>query len=121
MLRKATQEYRVKLVWLQFDEFDFAYKKCKGVRSYNPSPKTQKSALEAAAKLINAAKKPFIVWGQGVILGKAEEELKALVEKAGIPAAWTIMGASALDTDHPLNVGMVGMHGNYGPNLLRGR
>lgn len=102
----------------QFEEFDFSYKKCKGVRSYNPTPKPKTEAIEAAAKLINGAKKPFIVWGQGVILGKAEEELKALVEKAGIPAAWTIMGASALDTDHPLNVGMVGMHGNYGPNLL---
>jgi acetolactate synthase-1/2/3 large subunit len=102
----------------QFEEFDFSYKKCKGVRSYNPTPKPKTEAIEAASKLINGAKKPFIVWGQGVILGKAEEELKALVEKAGIPAAWTIMGASALDTDHPLNVGMVGMHGNYGPNLL---
>lgn len=68
--------------------------------------------------MINGAKKPMIVWGQGVILGRAEEELKTLVEKAGIPAAWTIMGASALPTSHPLNVGMVGMHGNYGPNLL---
>ncbi|AYN68196.1 biosynthetic-type acetolactate synthase large subunit [Euzebyella marina] len=102
----------------QFDEFEFSYKKCTGVRSYTPVPKPDPKALEAAADLINAAKKPMIVWGQGVILGKAEEELKALVEKAGIPAAWTIMGASAIDTDHPLNVGMVGMHGNYGPNLL---
>lgn len=102
----------------QFDELEFSYKKCKGVRSYNPVPKPDNNAVKEAAKLINAAKKPFIVWGQGVILGKAEEELKAVVEKAGIPAAWTIMGASALDTDHPLNVGMVGMHGNYGPNLL---
>ncbi len=102
----------------QFDEFEFSYKKCTGVRSYTPVPKPDPKALEAAADLINAAKKPMIVWGQGVILGKAEEELRALVEKAGIPAAWTIMGASAIDTDHPLNVGMVGMHGNYGPNLL---
>lgn len=102
----------------QFEEFDFSYEKCTGVRSYNPSPKPSTNAINAAAELINSAKKPFIVWGQGVILGKAEEELKALVEKAGIPAAWTILGASALDTEHPLNVGMVGMHGNYGPNLL---
>lgn len=102
----------------QFEEFDFSYKKCTGVRSYNPTPKPDMDAIKAAADLINAAKKPFIVWGQGIILGQAEEELKALVEKAGIPAAWTIMGASALDTGHPLNVGMVGMHGNYGPNLL---
>lgn len=102
----------------QIDEFDFVYKKCTAVRSYNPYPKPDIKAIETAAELINTAKKPFIVWGQGVILGKAEEQLKTLVEKAGIPAAWTIMGASALDTDHPLNVGMVGMHGNYGPNLL---
>ena len=102
----------------QFEEFEFSYKKCEGVRSYNPTPKPSKESIEAAAKLINDAKKPFIVWGQGIILGKAESELKALVEKAGIPAAWTIMGASALDTDHQLNVGMVGMHGNYGPNIL---
>lgn len=102
----------------QFEEFEFSYEKCMGVRSYNPNPKPSTEAISAAAEMINAAKKPFIVWGQGVILGKAEEELKALVEKAGIPAAWTIMGASALDTAHPLNVGMVGMHGNYGPNLL---
>ncbi len=102
----------------QFEEFEFSYEKCIGVRSYNPRPKPSTKAITAAAELINSAKKPFIVWGQGVILGKAEEHLKALVEKAGIPAAWTIMGASALDTAHPLNVGMVGMHGNYGPNLL---
>ncbi|MGB7395504.1 MAG: biosynthetic-type acetolactate synthase large subunit [Pricia sp.] len=102
----------------QFDEFEFSYKKCTAVRSYEPYPKIKKEAIEAAAELINSAKKPYIVWGQGVILGKAEEQLKALVEKAGIPAAWTIMGASALATDHRLNVGMVGMHGNYGPNLL---
>ncbi len=102
----------------QFDEFDFSYEKCTAVRSYKPYPKPDVVAIEAAAELINKAKKPFIVWGQGVILGQAEEQLKALVEKAGIPAAWTIMGASALATDHPLNVGMVGMHGNYGPNLL---
>ncbi|MBU2946273.1 biosynthetic-type acetolactate synthase large subunit [Zobellia uliginosa] len=102
----------------QIDEFDFSYEKCTAVRSYNPVPKPNVEAIEAAAKLINNAKKPLIVWGQGVILGKAEEELKALVEKSGVPAAWTIMGASALDNEHPLNVGMVGMHGNYGPNVL---
>ena len=60
----------------------------------------------------------MIVWGQGVILGNAEEEFKNFVEKSGIPAAWTILGLSALPTSHELNVGMVGMHGNYGPNIL---
>ncbi|MDL5511746.1 biosynthetic-type acetolactate synthase large subunit [Arenibacter sp. M-2] len=102
----------------QIDEFDFSYEHCKGVRSYNPYPKPDIKAIEEAAHLINTAKKPFIVFGQGVILGQAEEQLRTLVEKAGIPAAWTILGLSAMDTDHPLNVGMVGMHGNYGPNLL---
>lgn len=102
----------------QFDELDFTYEKCKGVRSYKPVPEPDLKAIEEAAELINNAKKPFIVFGQGVILGEAEEELKALVEKAGIPAAWTILGLSAMDTAHPLNVGMVGMHGNYGPNVL---
>lgn len=102
----------------QFNEFDFSYQKCTKVRSYNPVPLTDIVKVEKAAELINNAKKPFIVWGQGVILGKAENELKAVVEKAGIPAAWTILGASALPTSHPLNVGMVGMHGNYAPNLL---
>ncbi|WP_420601939.1 biosynthetic-type acetolactate synthase large subunit [Flagellimonas sp.] len=102
----------------QFDELDFVYEKCTGVRSYKPVPEPDVKAIEAAAELINNAKRPYIVFGQGVILGQAEAELKALVEKAGIPAAWTILGLSAMDTDHPLNVGMVGMHGNYGPNVL---
>ena len=102
----------------QFDSLDFEYVPCKGVRSYVPVPKPDPVAIDAAAELINKAKKPYIVFGQGVILGRAEAELKALVEKTGIPAAWTILGLSALDSDHPLNVGMVGMHGTYGPNVL---
>ncbi len=102
----------------QFGELDFKYEKCKGVRSYIPIPKTEPETINAAAELINNATKPMIVWGQGVILGKAEAELKAVIEKAGIPAAWTILGASALPTSHPLNIGMVGMHGNYAPNKL---
>jgi acetolactate synthase I/II/III large subunit len=102
----------------QFDEIEFSYKKCTGIRSYNPKPVLDIEKIEAAAELINNAKKPYIVFGQGIILSEAEEELKALVEKSGIPAAWTILGLSALPTDHPLNVGMLGMHGNYGPNLL---
>ncbi|MBU2939974.1 biosynthetic-type acetolactate synthase large subunit [Lacinutrix sp. C3R15] len=102
----------------QFEEFDFNYKKCSGIRSYTAVPKTEKASIEAAAKLINAAKKPLVVWGQGVILSEAEEAFKAVIEKAGIPSAWTILGASAIPTSHPLNVGMVGMHGNYAPNVL---
>ena len=102
----------------QFDSFDFSYKKCLGVRSYNPVPKLDVDSVTQAAELINNAEKPFIVWGQGVILGEAEQEFKDFVEKSGIPAAWTILGLSALATSHPQNVGMVGMHGNYGPNIL---
>jgi acetolactate synthase-1/2/3 large subunit len=102
----------------QFEMFDFNYKKCIGIRSYSPIPKIDKNKILDAAKLINAAKKPLIVWGQGVILANAEKEFKSFVEKSGIPAAWTILGASALPTSHELNVGMVGMHGNYGPNIL---
>jgi acetolactate synthase-1/2/3 large subunit len=102
----------------QFDELEFSYKKCTSIRSYNPKPTLDLEKVQEAADLINTAKKPFIVFGQGIILGEAEAELKALVEKSGIPAAWTILGLSALPTDHPLNVGMLGMHGNYGPNLL---
>ena len=102
----------------QFDTLDFTYAPCRGVRSYKPVPQPDVAVIDAAAEMINRAKKPYIVFGQGVILGQAEAELKAFIEKSGIPAAWTILGLSALDSDHPLNVGMVGMHGNYGPNVL---
>ncbi|WP_439152258.1 biosynthetic-type acetolactate synthase large subunit [Winogradskyella sp.] len=102
----------------QFEAFDFKYKKCTKVRSYKAVPDTDTEKVKEAAKLINAAKKPMIVWGQGVILGGAEKELTAVIEKAGIPSAWTILGASAVPTAHPLNIGMVGMHGNYAPNKL---
>ena len=101
----------------QFEFFDFSYNKINAIRSYNPIPEIDSKKIIEAAKLINQAKKPLIVWGQGVILGNAEKELIDLVEKAGIPAAWTILGASAIPTDHPLNVGMLGMHGNYAPNI----
>ena len=97
---------------------NFSYKKCKNIRSYFSVPETDPESLTSAADLINKAKKPFIVWGQGVILGNAEIEFKNFIEKTGIPSAWTILGVSAIPTDHPLNVGMVGMHGNYGPNVL---
>ena len=102
----------------QFTTADFEYKPCASVRSYKPIPVVNPSEVDAAAALISTAKKPLIVWGQGVILGKAEEEFKTFVESSNIPAAWTILGVSALPTSHPLNVGMVGMHGNYGPNVL---
>jgi len=103
----------------QLQLFDYeGYKKCTHIRSYRPAPIIRKEYLEAAAKLINEAERPFVIFGQGVILGKAEKEFKTFIEKAGIPAAWTIMGMSAIPTNHPLAVGMLGMHGNYGPNVL---
>ena len=102
----------------QFEKFKFSYKKCNGIRSYVPKPKLSEEILTKASKLINKAKKPLIVFGQGVILGEAEKELKKFVEKSGIPSVWTILGLSALPTSHPLNLGMVGMHGNYAPNVL---
>ncbi len=102
----------------QFEFFDFEYEKCLGIRSYNPFPEINLEKIDEAINFINNAKKPLIVWGQGVLLGKAEDELKSFVEKSGIPAVCTILGLSALPTSHPLNMGMVGMHGNYAPNLL---
>lgn len=103
----------------QLQKFDYSgYEKCSFIRSYRPKPIVRKEYIEQAAKLINASEKPFVIFGQGVILGKAEKEFKAFIEKAGIPAACTILGLSALPSDHPLNVGMLGMHGNYAPNVL---
>jgi acetolactate synthase-1/2/3 large subunit len=101
----------------QFAQFDFCYKKCEGFRSYIPVPKVSESAITEAAKLIDAAKKPFALIGQGVILGQAEKEVREFLEKTGIPYGWTVLGNSAIPTDHPLNMGMLGMHGNYGPNI----
>jgi acetolactate synthase-1/2/3 large subunit len=103
----------------QIQKFDYkGYVKCNHIRSYRPKPIVRNEYIQEAAALINQAKKPFVIWGQGVILGSAEQEFKAFIEKSGIPAAWTILGAGAIPTDHPLNVGMLGMHGNYGPNVL---
>ncbi|WP_233900344.1 biosynthetic-type acetolactate synthase large subunit [Tenacibaculum piscium] len=102
----------------QFEMFDFEYEKCTSIRSYKAKPDVDLTQVKAAAALINKAKKPLVVFGQGVILGEAEQEFKAFIEKADIPSAWTILGLSALPTDHQLNIGMVGMHGNYAPNVL---
>jgi acetolactate synthase-1/2/3 large subunit len=103
----------------QIQKFDYTgYEKSDHIRSYRPKPIIRKEYIAEAAKLINEAKKPFVIFGQGVILGEAENEFKAFIEKGGLPAAWTILGLSALETSHPLNVGMLGMHGNYGPNVL---
>ncbi len=103
----------------QIQKFAYeGYTPCNHIRSYRPKPVVRPQYVEQAAQLINSAKKPFVIWGQGVILGSAEQEFKTFIEKSGIPAAWTILGAGAIPTDHPLNVGMLGMHGNYGPNVL---
>ena len=102
----------------QFGELEYQYEKCKKIRSYVPETNIDPHQIKAAADLINEAKKPLLFVGQGIIISHAEEELKTFIEKTGIPAAWTLLGLSALSTDHPLNVGMLGMHGNYGPNKL---
>jgi acetolactate synthase-1/2/3 large subunit len=102
----------------QFELFNYNYQKCNSIRSYNPISTCSDDLFDKASKMINDSKKPFVVFGQGVILGNAESEFKKFIEKTGIPSAWTILGLSALPTDHYLNVGMVGMHGNYGPNVL---
>ena len=102
----------------QFEMLEYEYKPFLGMRSYQPKSRVDLSLVRKAAQLINSAKKPFVLFGQGVILSNAEKEFKTFVEKAGIPSAWTIMGLSALESDHSLNVGMLGMHGNYAPNKL---
>ncbi|MEM9895109.1 MAG: biosynthetic-type acetolactate synthase large subunit [Bacteroidota bacterium] len=101
----------------QQSSFEFQYTQCERIRSYQPYPKLQDRPLQEAAELINNAKKPYLLFGQGVILSNAENELKKLIEKTGIPAASTLLGLSAFSTRHPLYVGYTGMHGNYGPNV----
>ncbi|GET26308.1 biosynthetic-type acetolactate synthase large subunit [Prolixibacter sp. NT017] len=101
----------------QFGKVDFTYKRCEKIRSYVPEYPLDKESLKSASDLINSAKKPFLLFGQGVVLSGAERELQEFIEKAGIPAAGTLLGLSALDSEHELNTGMLGMHGNYGPNI----
>lgn len=103
----------------QIQKFNYeGYTPCTHIRSYRPKPIVRKEYIAEAAKLINEAKQPFVLFGQGVILGSAEKEFKNFIEKSGIPAAATALGLGALHTDHPLYTGMLGMHGNYGPNVL---
>jgi acetolactate synthase-1/2/3 large subunit len=101
----------------QFGELDFKYRKCTKIRSYVPKPKIDRDSLREAAALINKAQKPYVLVGQGVILAQAEKEFTEFIEKSGIPAAWTLLGASVFPKTHRLNVGMLGMHGNYSTNL----
>ncbi|MDO9341250.1 MAG: biosynthetic-type acetolactate synthase large subunit [Bacteroidales bacterium] len=102
----------------QLEKFNFKYKKCDYIRSYNPSIPLHTKAIESAAIMINHAERPLILAGHGVLLSRAENELKAFAEKTGIPVASTLLGLSAFPSDHRLFTGMLGMHGNYGPNLL---
>ncbi|MFS4470696.1 biosynthetic-type acetolactate synthase large subunit [Chryseobacterium sp. T20] len=103
----------------QLQSVDYkGYSPCSSLRSYKPDPDPCFDSIEKAAQLINNAVKPFIIAGQGIMLGKAEKEFLQFAEKSGIPVAWTVLGMSAIPTHHPQAVGMVGMHGNYGPNIL---
>lgn len=101
----------------QFQEFEFEYTPCNYIRSYIPIPPVNDEQIAVAADLINNAKRPYALVGQGVVLSGAEKELKDFLEKADIPAAWTLLGASAMPTDFRLNKGFLGMHGNVAPNL----
>lgn len=96
---------------------NFEYKKCEAVRTYKPKPVLELQQVEEAAELINQAKKPYVLAGQGVLLAGATKELKAFSEKTGIPVACTLLGLGSFSTDHPNYVGYLGMHGNYGPNV----
>lgn len=101
----------------QINKLDYAYSRTSFLRSYIPFPDPETENIKAAAELINRAQKPLALVGQGVILGNAEQELLAFLEKGGIPFASTILGLSAIPSDHPLNTGMLGMHGNIAPNM----
>lgn len=96
---------------------EFTYKKCNYIRSYTPVPKIEETQIDKAAELINQAQKPLMLIGQGVVLGNAEKEAMAVAEKTGIPMAATLLGLSAIPSDYPLYKGMLGMHGNIGPNI----
>ena len=102
----------------QTEVAEFEYKKCNYIRSYNPYPKLEEETIKKAAEMINASKKPLLLIGQGVTLGGAEKEIITLMEKAQIPAATTLLGLSSIPTAHPLNMGMIGMHGNVAPNVM---
>ena len=102
----------------QLEKLNFKYKKCDYIRSYNPHIPLHTKAIESAAIMINHAERPLILAGHGVLISGAEDELKAFAEKTGIPVASTLLGLSGFPSDHRLFTGLLGMHGNYGPNLL---
>ena len=101
----------------QVEKAEYMPAKLDFIRSYVPVPETDPEAVKAAAELINGAERPWVLVGQGVELGNAQQELRAFIEKADMPAGCTLLGLSALPTEHPLNKGMLGMHGNLGPNM----
>lgn len=101
----------------QFEKLDFSYEQCTAVRSFQPKPKLNADQLQAASKLLNEAKKPLMIVGQGIMLSNAEDELLVFAEKTGVPVASTLLGLGAFPANHPQFVGMVGMHGNYAPNV----
>ena len=101
----------------QLASLDFAYHKAPKIRSYHPFPKPKKVNLKAAAELINSAKKPFILAGHGIQIAGAQKEFKKFIEKTGIPVGCTCHGLSTISSNHPLFTGMLGMHGNYAPNI----
>ncbi len=102
----------------QMESLDFSYKKTPAISGYQPNTAPNDRQLKAAANLLNKAERPFMLIGHGILIAKAEEEVKKLAEKAGIPVGSTLHGLSAMPASHPLYVGMLGMHGNYGPNVL---
>ncbi|WP_185869685.1 biosynthetic-type acetolactate synthase large subunit [Blattabacterium cuenoti] len=102
----------------QLQKTEFSYSRCEHIKNFHPFPSIDLKKIIEAADLINTSKKPLIIVGQGVILSESEEELKKFVEKTGIPVASTLLGLGALDSTHYLYVGMLGMHGNYAPNIL---
>ncbi len=105
----------------QIEELDFVYRPKPKVRSYNPLPRPDKDAIRAAAQLINDAQQPLILAGHGIQIAHAQDAFKRFVEKSGIPLACTIHGLSSIPSDHPLHMGMLGMHGNYAPNVMQNR
>lgn len=102
----------------QVDTLDFVYKHVKKIRSYRPLRKPREEDLKAAAELINNAKKPYILAGHGIHISGAQDIFRKFVEKTNIPVGWTVHGMGVLNYDHPLNIGMLGMHGNYAPNIM---
>lgn len=100
------------------EKINYDYQICEGMPSYNPQPVLDDKKIRRAADWINQAERPLLFWGQGVLLSEASVQLKLLIEKTGMPSASTLLGLSAIPSTHPLNMGMLGMHGNYAPNLL---